>query len=189
MARSARARLCSLSGSIDMISLFLFVVAFAADALAQSNMAFSAASTTFRLTQSIANFVMWTAPSSRRIVSTDTAPVATGSQIKIDAAKQEYEPFQIIIAPPATQTTFTVSLSAFSNLGPVQNNTLEVASFDGGSGVTGQRITDFMAPVASPATLLTTEPYVLWVTVFVPPGMCERLCLVLFGWFWLFGFV
>lgn len=153
----------------SMFSLFIFVVAFASHVVSQSNMAFSAATTTFRLTQSIANFVMWTAPSSRRIFSTDTAPTDTGSQINIDAAKQEYEPFQIIIT--GTATTFTVSLSAFTLLGAVQNNTIEKATFDSGTGVTGKRITDFMTPVTGTASLLGSEPYVLWVTVFVPAGM------------------
>lgn len=134
----------------------------------QSNMPYDATTTTYRLTQSLPSFVMWTAPSTRRAFSTDTPPTATGSKISIDCAKQEFEPFQIVISPPATSTTFTVSMSAFTNLGSKQRVTLEKALFDDGLGVTGKRIVDFLNPVTTPATLLTTEPYVLWVTVRVP---------------------
>jgi hypothetical protein len=131
-------------------------------------MPFDATLTTYKLTQSTASFVMWTAPSSRRIFSSDAPPTNTRSSISIDAAKQEFEPFQVIVSPPASGTTFTVSISTFDNLGSKQVVTIEQAQFDSGGGVTGKRITDFIRPITNPATLSSSEPFVIWITVYVP---------------------
>lgn len=47
-----------------------------------------------------------------RVKSGDTAPTATRSGISISAAKNEFEPFQLVIQSPSPSVT--VSMSSFS---------------------------------------------------------------------------
>ncbi|MEZ4727664.1 MAG: hypothetical protein R3E79_11085 [Caldilineaceae bacterium] len=57
---------------------------------------------TFQLTQSTAAFRLWTAPPSKRIFKDDPLPTATGNEIKVYAAQNEFEPFQIAVNPTAS---------------------------------------------------------------------------------------
>lgn len=75
---------------------------------------------TFKFTQSTANLVLWTAPSTRRIRSDDTSPPssATGSTLHLSCAREELESFQVVLAPTSAISSATVTLPMFSGLGP-----------------------------------------------------------------------
>lgn len=78
---------------------------------------FAAASTnietyTYTLTESDATHQVWTAPPSVRVFKDDAVPTNTDSGVKVYAAKNEQEPFQIVIQPSSTEN-ITVSLDAF----------------------------------------------------------------------------
>lgn len=135
-----------------------------------SNMAFDPNQFTYKFSNAQLQgqtFQVWTAPSSRRIFSDDVAPTATGLGIAIDAAKQEFEPFQIVVSP--TTGTLSVSMTNFSPNGG-QTFTIEQALFDNGGGPTGKKITDTIRPVSGSITLSSTDATVLWITVYVPSG-------------------
>lgn len=43
---------------------------------------------TFKFTQSVANFNVWTAPGSYRSKTTDTVPAATGNTLSVSCARE-----------------------------------------------------------------------------------------------------
>jgi len=54
---------------------------------------------TYCLTQSTGNYALWTTLPSERVFKDDAVPSDTGSGIFVYAAKNEFEPFQIIVQP------------------------------------------------------------------------------------------
>lgn len=68
----------------------------------------------FVLNQSTATLQAWTAPPSRRIFQDDPAPAATGDEIKLYAAANEFEPFQVVVKPAAAAQA-QVTIGDFGN--------------------------------------------------------------------------
>lgn len=69
---------------------------------------------THKLSQSSANFEFWTTPPAERVFKTDTVPDATGSEIRVYAAKNEFEPFQLVVKP-ASGGNITISIDDFGS--------------------------------------------------------------------------
>jgi hypothetical protein len=67
---------------------------------------------TFKLTQSTSAYQFWTTPPSERVFRTSAVPARTGSPVKVYAAKNEFEPFQIIVKPAASGNV-TISMGNF----------------------------------------------------------------------------
>ncbi len=57
---------------------------------------------TYTLTQSNSDYQFWTTPPTHRVFKDDSAPEETGSDVKVHAAKNEFEPFQVIVQPIST---------------------------------------------------------------------------------------
>lgn len=57
---------------------------------------------TYALTQSTAAYQLWTTPPSERVFKDDAVPTETGSGVKVYAAKNEFEPFQVVVKPAAS---------------------------------------------------------------------------------------
>jgi hypothetical protein len=74
---------------------------------------------TVTLSQSTATLHAWSAPPSRRIFQDDTPPTATADEVKVYAAANEVEPFQIVVKP-------------------TQAMTAQITVGDFGSGITGE---------------------------------------------------
>ncbi len=69
---------------------------------------------THRLSQSTANYKYWTTPPSERVFKNATVPTQNASKIKIYAAQNESEPFQLIIKP-SNSGTVTLSMGYFGS--------------------------------------------------------------------------
>ncbi len=54
---------------------------------------------TYKLTQSNWSFEFWTTPPSERVFKDDAVPADTGSNVLVYAAKNEFEPFQVVVKP------------------------------------------------------------------------------------------
>ena len=67
---------------------------------------------TYQLSQSTAAYQFWTAPPSERIFKDSAVPSENGADIKVYAAKNEFEPFQVVVKPAASGS-LTVSMDAF----------------------------------------------------------------------------
>ena len=57
---------------------------------------------TFKLTQSNSSYQFWTTPPSERVFKEDIIPSETDSEVKVYAAKNEFEPFQVIVKPSSS---------------------------------------------------------------------------------------
>lgn len=67
---------------------------------------------TFQLTQSTPAYLFWTTPPAERVFKDSAAPSSIGSEIRVYAAGNEFEPFQIVVRPAAS-TSVTVSSPTF----------------------------------------------------------------------------
>ncbi len=69
---------------------------------------------THRLDQSTADYQFWTTPPSERVFKDDSVPTEAGSEIRVYAAKNEFEPFQVIVRP-AMSGTVTFQIDDFGS--------------------------------------------------------------------------
>ncbi len=67
---------------------------------------------TYRLTQSTAAYQLWTAPPSHRIFKDESIPSENDSGIRVYAAKNEFEPFLVVVRP-AVSGEVSIALSNF----------------------------------------------------------------------------
>ncbi|MBN2382672.1 DUF4091 domain-containing protein [bacterium] len=64
---------------------------------------------TYRLEQSTASYEMWTTLPSERVFKDSAVPVDTGSEVKVYAARNEYEPFQVVLKPTISTAVTVIS--------------------------------------------------------------------------------
>ncbi len=69
---------------------------------------------THRLSQSTANYTFWTTPPSERIFKDDSIPTETESGIKVYAAQNEFEPFQVVVRPNSSGSV-TLNMGSFGS--------------------------------------------------------------------------
>lgn len=69
---------------------------------------------TFKLTQSTAEFDFWTSNPCERIFKDAVVPSQTGSEIKFYAARNEFEPFLLIVKPKSSENV-TVNIGDFGS--------------------------------------------------------------------------
>src|SRR5512136_2131000 len=78
---------------------------------------------TYRLTQSTGSYVFWTTTPSERVFKDSAIPAATGSGVKVYAARNEFEPFQVVVRP-ASSGNVTVNIGDFG--GGIQTDIYQV---------------------------------------------------------------
>ena len=66
----------------------------------------------YQLTQSTPDYQFWTTPPSERVFKDSPVPLATGSEVKVYTARNEFEPFQVIVRPKISGSA-AVSVDAF----------------------------------------------------------------------------
>lgn len=69
---------------------------------------------TFRLDGSTADQVLWTTPPSERVFKDAAVPTETGFEVRVYAARNEFEPFQVVVRPTASGPV-TVSIGDFGD--------------------------------------------------------------------------
>jgi hypothetical protein len=132
----------------------------------QSVISFNRGDYTYKVQESTGGSSLWTTPVSHRVLTGDTVPTAVKSGISLSAAKNEYEPFQIVLSS-SSGSTATVTAPQF---GIGETVTLQYAKFTACAGrCTGSITNRLSAPFASGATMpISSGNNVLWVTVRVP---------------------
>ncbi|MBE0697278.1 MAG: hypothetical protein IH586_10175, partial [Anaerolineaceae bacterium] len=68
----------------------------------------------YRLTQSTSAYQFWTTLPSERVFKDSLVPTASGSEVKVYAAQNEFEPFQVVVKPAALGNV-TVSIGSFGS--------------------------------------------------------------------------
>lgn len=128
---------------------------------------------TYTLEQSTASYQFWTAPPSQRIFKDAGLPLATGTEIRLYAARNEFEPFQVVVKPLSSGGV-AVNLSPFGSgiaAEIYQVKYVDIAQPSDSLGRSGP-YPDPLWPLSNPAnvTLAAGENTAFWVNVFVPPG-------------------
>ncbi len=126
---------------------------------------------TYKLTQSNSSFEIWTTTPANKIRKSDAVPSEIGSEIKVYCAKNEFEPFQVIIKP-TSNANISISMGDFGNGITTEINRVDyisLAQASDGLGTTGD-FPDPLFPVANPtsASLNANENRAFWITVYVP---------------------
>ena len=128
---------------------------------------------TYRLTQSIPGYELWTAPPSERVFKDSAVPTAAGSEVKVYAAQNEFEPFQVVVKPGASGNV-AISMDAFGSgiEGEIyQVRYVDIDQVSDNLGRTGP-YPDPLWPLENGATvgLVAGENTAFWFSLFVPPG-------------------
>lgn len=116
---------------------------------------------TYRLEESPTGLPLWTTPATHRIETSDRAPEVARSGLSMSAAKNEFEPIQLVVGPASGR--FTVSVAPFADLGTGAR--LEVAQ--------AGYVADFaetLTPLggATSVDVAGDRPVPIWITVYVP---------------------
>lgn len=128
---------------------------------------------TYQLTQSSSAYQFWTSPPSERVFKDSAVPVATRSEVRVYAARNEFEPFQVVVKP-ASSGNVSVSVDPFSagiTAEIYQVKYVTISQVSDSLGRTGP-YPDPLWPLADGATVTLTanENTAFWFSVFVSPG-------------------
>jgi hypothetical protein len=126
---------------------------------------------THRLTQSTAAFQFWTTPPSEKVFKDTPVPAVTGGAVKVYAARNEFEPFQVVVKPTSSGNV-TLSLSDFGagvTVEIFQVKYINLAAATDYAGRTGPN-PDPLWPLANGASVAVTanENTAFWFSLFVP---------------------
>lgn len=124
---------------------------------------------------------LWTTPTMEKVLREAAPPTTAGDSISLYAAKNEYEPFQLIVRPDASGTA-TLSISDFTGPGTIGKANIELrrvgyvrvttpsdaSSLTSPSGYIPDPLELVAFGAADAITGLQNQPY--WLTVYVPPS-------------------
>ena len=130
--------------------------------------------TTYRLDQSTDALEVWTTPATCKVFPDAAVPTAGDSQLRVYAARNEFEPFLVVVHPTASQTvTFSVGdFGAGITTEMYQVKYVDVTQPTDGLGRVGQN-PDPLWPLDSGGSVSLTagQNTAFWVTVKVPEGV------------------
>ncbi|MBF0102017.1 MAG: DUF4091 domain-containing protein, partial [Desulfobacterales bacterium] len=125
----------------------------------------------YSLSQSDSAYTIWTTPPSERVFKNSPIPSDTGSMVKLYAAKNEFEPFQVIIHPNSDET-ISISIDDFGHQIQTEIYQVDYISIQKPTdnlGITGD-YPDPLWPVEnySSVYLPSNQNTSFWFSVFVP---------------------
>lgn len=128
---------------------------------------------TYKLIQSTAGYTFWTAPPSERIFKDAPIPTGTGNEVKVYAAQNETEPFQLVVKPSVSGAV-TVSVGVFGagiTAEIYQVKYVNLVQASDSLGRTGP-YPDPLKPVQNGASvsLIGGENTAIWISLSVPAG-------------------
>lgn len=127
---------------------------------------------THSLSMSNESYTFWTAPPSRRVLKGDPAPIGTAGTVRVYAAKNEFEPFQVIVKPTVSGNV-AVAIGSFGSgitAEIYQVKYVDLAQATDSLGSTGP-YPDPLWPLANGASIAVTAGTntAIWFSVSVPP--------------------
>lgn len=132
---------------------------------------------TYRLTQSTAAFQLWTTPPSERVFKDSPVPSTSGSEVKVYAARNEFEPFQVVVRPAASGT-ISVSVDSFGAGISVELYQVRYATVTTPTDSLGRAgpYPDPLWPLQNGASVALTagENTAFWFSVSVPQGAASQ---------------
>ena len=130
---------------------------------------------TFRL-PSPAGATLWTAPTMEKVLKEAAAPTSPGDKVQIYAAKNEFEPFQLVVRADA-DATVSLSMPAFAGPGAIPRievhrvGYVKIAQPSDGSSIPSGFVPDPLEPTTfgAPEAVKGGENQPFWITIYVPP--------------------
>jgi hypothetical protein len=128
---------------------------------------------TYQLTQSTPAYQFWTTPPSVRVFKDAAVPSLSGGEVKVYAARNEFEPFQVVVKPAASGN-LTVSAGNFGSgitAEIYQVKYVNITQLSDSLGRLGP-YPDPLWPLANGATVAVNagENTAFWFSIFVPTG-------------------
>ncbi len=131
---------------------------------------------TYTLTQSTGAYQFWTTTPGERVFKDAEAPTATGSGVKVYAARNEFEPFQIVVKPAASGSV-TVNMGNFGSGITVELYQVKYVNLTEATDSLGRTgpYPDPLWPLSNGASVALTEGQntAFWFNVFVPAGVAS----------------
>lgn len=129
---------------------------------------------TYRLSQSTADYALWTTPPSERVFKDAVVPGDSGARVLVYAAANEFEPFQLVVRPAASGSV-TVDIGDFGagiETEIYQVKYVYISQVSDNLGRTG----DYPDPLwplekGAPVNVTAGENTALWFSVRVPDGV------------------
>ena len=118
---------------------------------------------TYRLAESTGELVLWTTPATHKVRNHERAPETERSGLQLSAARNEFEPVQLLLGPASGSVTATID--PFPDLGGNQRVELSVVGYESGW-------SEHLTPLSSGGSISLSgdQPAPLWITVYVPTG-------------------
>jgi hypothetical protein len=126
---------------------------------------------THRLAQSTSQYLLWTTPPSERVFKDTVPPVIAKAEVKVYAAKNEFEPF-LLVVQPISSGNVQVTINDFGSGITTQIHQVKYVNIVTPTDYLGRTGTnpDPLWPLANGATvsLAANQNTALWFTVHVP---------------------
>lgn len=126
---------------------------------------------THRLSQSTSQYLFWTAPPSERVFKDTVPPASVGTEVKAYAAKNEFEPFVLVVKPSSSRNV-QITINDFGSGITTQIHQAKYVNITTPTDYLGRTGAnpDPLWPLANGATVSLTagENTALWFTVHVP---------------------
>lgn len=150
---------------------YILIILFVVSILTQTSTAADIELYTYKLTQSNSSYQFWTAPPSYRVFKNDSVPAGNGSGVKVYAARNEFEPFQLVVRPTSSGSV-SVNIDDFGggiSTSIYQVKYVPVSQASDNLGKTGP-YPDPLWPIAGGDTVALTanENTSFWFSVSVP---------------------
>jgi hypothetical protein len=121
--------------------------------------------------------VLWTTPTMEKVLREATPPVNTGTAITVSAAKNEFEPFQLVVHSDTTASatlqigSFTGPSSAITRVEIRRVDYVTVTKPSDASSITSSQIPDPLRPTTfgTSEALPAGQNQPFWITIYVPP--------------------
>jgi hypothetical protein len=122
--------------------------------------------------------ILWTTPTMEKVLREATPPANTGTAITVSAAKNEFEPFQLVIHSDTTASatlqigSFTGPSNAISRVEIRRVDYVTVTNPSDASSITSSQIPDPLRPTTFGASeaLPAGQNQPFWITIYVPPS-------------------
>jgi hypothetical protein len=132
---------------------------------------------TYQLTQSTPADQFWTTTPSERVFKDSAVPTVTGSEVKVYAARSEFEPFQVVVKPISSRNV-SVSVDSFGSGISVELYQVKYVTITQPSDSLGRTgpYPDPLWPLVNGASVAVKagENTAFWFNVSVPPGAASK---------------
>lgn len=129
---------------------------------------------TYKLSQSTAAYQFWTTTPGQRVFKDDAVPGQTDSEVRVFAAQNEFEPFQVVVKPAASGSV-AVDIGDFGSGITTEIHQVKYVYIDQATDSLGQTgdYPDPLWPIekGDSVTVTANENTAFWFTLYVPQGV------------------